>query len=150
MAVLCEFAATKMRMPAAYVCDLVVACLASLLHKDLCVLPYAGIDASFRGRPRYWACPMGDPSTGKSSTFRWVMDQFHVHMLAHLDRFPWCEPGREPFISHVYGRGSHAGLNEVLRDTAGAALLASPAELQGEAVWTPAFPPDCNVIPKVS
>eukprot|EP00435_Cladocopium_sp_Y103_P034170 s309_g8.t1 len=134
VAVLVEYAASKVRMPAAFFCDLLVACLASTLHTDLIVLPYADTDDTFSVRPRYWACPVGDPSTGKSPTFRYIMTQFHNYVAAHAGRFPWI---RQSAASHIYGRGSHAGLNEVLRDTGGVALLATP---EGRACFDPSFP----------
>ena len=143
VAVMAQFAAKKSGKPALFVVDFFLACLARCLHQDFVVLPYPEGDPTFTVRPRFWSCPVGDPAARKSPTFSWLKGLFDAFQEQCPEHFPWQSCG----VSHVYQRGSHAGLNEVFRRTRGVALIATP---QPVATSTLASLPSCNATRKRS
>ena len=133
LAVAARYVAARGGKPESFVTDMFLACLASCLHRLLSLSLYPTSDPDFLIRARFWAVLTGDPTTGKSPTYSWLLAIFRKFLQQHQQHFPWLE---EHGVSHIYTRGTHAGLNETMRDTGGVILCTSP---EARTVLDPAF-----------
>ena len=111
----------------------VFASFASCLHRMLTLSLYPSFDPDFLVRARLWAVLTGEPTAGKSPTYSWLMSAFQDFLEAFPQYFPWLD---ETGVSHIYSRGTHAALNETLRDTEGVALCTNP---EARTVLDPSF-----------
>ena len=133
VAVAAAYVAARSGKPSAFFVDMMLACLSSCVHLLAGVQPYPSTDPSFVVRARFWAMITGEPNAGKSPTHSWLLGLLTRFMKANKDFFPWL---KSKGVSHVYTRGTHAGFNEIMRDTQGACFCTNP---EARTVLDPAF-----------